>query len=100
MAKISEYPKAKSFDNGDVLLKNGINGTMIIDFEDAANQFTDSSGASSEIAALQATVQEQGQSISDLTSDLTSTKATVTQQGQSISSREKRLNNLVLNWIA
>lgn len=36
MPKITEYPKATSFDENDVLLKDGVNGTKQIGVDDAA----------------------------------------------------------------
>lgn len=50
MAKITEYPAATSFDSGDILIKDGTNGTKKISVDDAsvnfikiANQTVDSS---------------------------------------------------------
>lgn len=39
MSKIESYTKAKQFDEGDILIKDGSKGTMIIRVEDAARQF-------------------------------------------------------------
>lgn len=36
--KITEYTQATSFDDGDVLLKDGTNGTKIIKYSDAVNE--------------------------------------------------------------
>lgn len=37
--KLTEYPKVTGFDSGDVLLKDGTNGTKTISFSDAASAF-------------------------------------------------------------
>lgn len=37
MAKITEYPKVTSFDNNDVILKDGTGGTKTISVNDAVN---------------------------------------------------------------
>lgn len=34
MAKLVEYPRATSFDDGDVILKDGVNGTKIMSIDD------------------------------------------------------------------
>lgn len=39
MAKITEYAKVTSFDSGDILLKDGTNGTKTIGVADAAAEF-------------------------------------------------------------
>ena len=39
MARITEYPVAKTFDPGDVIIKDGENGTSIMTVEDASNEF-------------------------------------------------------------
>lgn len=36
MAKVTEYPRVTAFDNGDILLKDGTNGTKTILVDDAA----------------------------------------------------------------
>lgn len=41
MPKITEYPKARSFDAHDVLLKDGTNGTKQIEIEDFINDVSD-----------------------------------------------------------
>lgn len=39
MAKLTEYPKAKKFDAGDILIKDGTNGTHAITVEDVTKEF-------------------------------------------------------------
>lgn len=41
MPKLTEYPKAKSFDAGDVFIKDGIKGTHKITVEDAFSEYCD-----------------------------------------------------------
>ena len=50
MAKLTEYPQATAFDNGDILIKDGVNGTKKILVSDAFKDFKPMS--SSEISAL------------------------------------------------
>ena len=54
MGKITEYQKVSTFDENDVLLKDGTNGTKTISVADAANAFADLNGTAAEIADLQA----------------------------------------------
>lgn len=52
MPKLTEYPQATSFDQNDILIKDGTNGTKKIAVEDAAIEFAALGGLGPEIQAI------------------------------------------------
>ncbi len=56
MSRITEYTAVSSFDENDVLIKDGTNGTKIISVENAASEFKRLGGTNDDIAQATAAI--------------------------------------------
>ena len=65
MSKITQYPQAMSFDEGDFLLKDGVNGTKIISVDDVVDEFSEKSWLSNEIDDLKSALETYEDRTSD-----------------------------------
>lgn len=73
MSKITEYTSVNTFDSGDVLLKDGTNGTKIIPVESAASEFLRLGGQTAKNAEIETALTNFGSNLAGLEAEYVAT---------------------------
>lgn len=74
MSKITEYTSVNAFDSGDVLLKDGTNGTKIIPVESAASEFLRLGGQNAKNDQIETALTNFGSNLAGLEAEYVATK--------------------------
>lgn len=74
MSKITEYTSVNAFDSGDVLLKDGTNGTKIIPVESAASEFLRLGGQNDKNAQIETALTNFGSNLAGLEAEYVASK--------------------------
>ena len=74
MSRITEYTPVSAFDENDVLIKDGENGTKIISVEDAASEFRRLCGIDGDISDITDSLSAFGTNLAGVETTFIATK--------------------------